>query len=465
MESSGPSERALDAPTKRALDAQDTPGSREKRTRHEITPTTGARPHGRVVLDVGGARFVSSKTTLEAASWYFSSLLTRWDEHNEQPLFIDADADAFQELLSFMRSGTLMLPKDNERLCCRVLLQAEYFGMDALLDEVKAQAFANLHPETHPADKRPLARAFDEDVGTLAEAIRAKVLPARYFAPAPKPPQPAARVIKRLWPAAPGYRALFTCGAFDYGETREVGDRDARADNETLPIVSWALVEYADGAQCVDAVVQPDLDSTRRSDAIERDVAHPQSKSHLYLASEHEPADFDSDAAALHWLVVPPRPPGQMLPIPAGSVRGLWLQPAITNKDKGKRLTISGNTILVDGKERHVEWSDDVSPENVSDCLIQDVKSWADEVGTYVLIEGSMGKRRIEVPRVANGERMEVDLAFADVESGGSEKQTSFYMPLHEKDMWSGPISKLVKATDACFGELRFSHFIGAKRS
>ena len=52
--------------------------------------------------------------------------------------------------------------------------------MEALLAE------ANLHPDTHQEEERPLAQAFDEDVGGIAAAIRSKVLPARYFAGTPQ---------------------------------------------------------------------------------------------------------------------------------------------------------------------------------------------------------------------------------------------------------------------------------------
>ena len=55
--------------------------------------------------------YVSSRSTLERSSSYFSSLLSRWDDSADEPLFIDADADAFQVLLSYMRIGTLTLPQ------------------------------------------------------------------------------------------------------------------------------------------------------------------------------------------------------------------------------------------------------------------------------------------------------------------------------------------------------------------
>ena len=51
-----------------------------KQQRVGTTPPTSTRPSGRVLLDVGGQQFKSSRSTLEGSSSYFRSLLARWDE-------------------------------------------------------------------------------------------------------------------------------------------------------------------------------------------------------------------------------------------------------------------------------------------------------------------------------------------------------------------------------------------------
>ena len=85
------------------------------------------------------------------------------------------------------------------------MLLGEYLGLEALLEEVKAKAYANMHPDGAQDDERPAAAAFDEEVGSLADAVASKVLPARYFAPAePTPPPPPERVVKALMPAPSG---------------------------------------------------------------------------------------------------------------------------------------------------------------------------------------------------------------------------------------------------------------------
>lgn len=442
----------------------DTPAPKQPRAGEDTPATALVRPHGRVVLDVGGTRFVSSKTTLEGSSAYFSALLARWDEHTEEALFIDGDADAFQPLLSYMRFGKLTLPEHDIGLCERVLLQAEYLGMDTMLDEVKAQAFANLNPDTHQFEARPLSRAFDEDVGSLAEALRSKVLPARYFGPAPKPPpEPPLRTIKALLPAAPGYRALFTNDKFDHGEAREIEDDDTPADSESLQIINWALVEYRDGTQRVDAIVQRALESTKTCVEIERDHADDKTYSHMVLASEYDGHALDAGliTESKHWVVVPPRAPEQMLPIPPGSVRGLWAKPALTEDDKGKSITIDGNKMIVDGDVRNVQWSGD-APTDISNAKIANVRRW-DEYNSSFQLES--GLRRFELPCMAN-EGMEIDLAFASVQGDASGNiKTEFYMPVNLKGPYEQSQTVLSKVSGVSFGERRFSHFVGAKRS
>ena len=191
-----------------ALDTGETPAAKRARGSGDgVTPLTcGGRTHGRVTLDVGGTRFVSSYSTLAGSSSYFEALLARWDENADESIFIDADADAVKVLLSYMRLGSLTLPKHDEELCARVLLTAEYLGMDALLAAVKSKAYANMHPDADARndDDRPAEQAFDEEVGSLQDAIDSQVLPARFFAPVPKPPEKPARTIKSLIPAPPG---------------------------------------------------------------------------------------------------------------------------------------------------------------------------------------------------------------------------------------------------------------------
>jgi hypothetical protein len=299
------------------------------------TPVTAPRPHGRVVLNVGGQVFQSSRTTLEGSSSYFRSLLSRWDEDAEEPVFIDCDADAFGVLLSHMRiASNIILPKDEEELGARVLLLAEYLGMESLLAQVKAKAYRNMHPDQEEKnDGDDLAAAFDAEVGTLQQAIDSKVLPARFFAPAPKPPPK--RVIKNLIPAPPGYTALFSDDKFLDGVAK-VQDEDGEeynADCVSRDVLSFAVVELQDGTTGVEAIVQRSLQSTTVE--YERAINHTDVDTHQQL---HHHLQFASEVDWEHYLIVPPPASARMLPVAPASIRATFAKPAITRADTGKRV-------------------------------------------------------------------------------------------------------------------------------
>ena len=442
------------------------PEPKQPRFDDGVSPLTSERPRGRVVLDVGGTRFVSSKSSLERASTYFRSLLMRWDEQVDEPLFIDADADAFQVLLSYMRVGTLTLPKHDEGLCVRALLHAEYLGMDALLTDVKSRAYANMRSEdSRRDDARPPAIAFDEEVGTLADAIAAGVLPQRFFAAAPPPPpEPPERTVKALLPAAPGYHALFTADTFDEGEARD--DDGDTAASESLPIISFALVEYRDGKQTVDAVVQRALDDTRNAAPMLKVDAHEKTNSHMVFASEYCGSEYNHFAQEeVHWVVVPPTAPGQLLPIPPGSVRGVWSKPAVTANDTGKRIIIKGGKLTVDGEARGpIDWNEPV-PSDVSGNILG--TTFNDEGDKMMRVGGSTTSTTtmFKIPSI-KGQQKEIDLAFASMDGNcdqGRVKST-FYMPVACRMPHTPPEHRLVPAQDVTFGDMKFSHYIGAKR-
>ena len=81
---------------------------------------------GRVTLNVGGSLVTTAVSTLEAHSAYFRSLFSRWslESAEDQAVFLDCDYDAFRVLISYMRSGVVLLPREDVDLCSRVLLQA-----------------------------------------------------------------------------------------------------------------------------------------------------------------------------------------------------------------------------------------------------------------------------------------------------------------------------------------------------
>ena len=101
----------------------------------------------RVTLHVGGETFVTCRATLEPASSYFARRFSaEWSAGvPSEDCFLDRDADSFRILLSFMRCGHVsVLPRD-PALFSRVLLDAEYFGIDSLIEQVKVKVQRHLH--------------------------------------------------------------------------------------------------------------------------------------------------------------------------------------------------------------------------------------------------------------------------------------------------------------------------------
>ena len=99
-----------------------------------------ARRTDRIVVDVGGTRFATSASTLTSASEYFERLLSpRWCAEPPEELFLDRDPEPFKILLAYMRTGLLELSKDNQSLARRVMVEAEFLGMQGFIDSVKAQ--------------------------------------------------------------------------------------------------------------------------------------------------------------------------------------------------------------------------------------------------------------------------------------------------------------------------------------
>ena len=167
------------------------------------TTTPSRRLVDRVVVDVGGTRFSTSTSTLTASSSYFQRLFSdRWASSDDE-CFLDGDPEPFAILLSYMRRGHLDLP---ESLAQRVLLEAEFLGVDSLLVEVKARAHRNLHSGCQDSSDADAAASFDAEHGGLRDALRSGVLPARYYAPLPEPPPPPEPKVVQLFPAPEGMR-------------------------------------------------------------------------------------------------------------------------------------------------------------------------------------------------------------------------------------------------------------------
>jgi len=128
-----------------------------------------------VYINVGGGVFFASKTTLAMRSSYFASKFkAEWDSDSEsEPLFVDQDPAAFAVLLDFMREGFIKAFQLTEK----VLVQAEFFGIDDLLTAVKAVALRAKYPAKRHLSDDKACEQFDMAFGGVLGAIRQGILP------------------------------------------------------------------------------------------------------------------------------------------------------------------------------------------------------------------------------------------------------------------------------------------------
>ena len=210
----------------RALLAPDAMSSSKKR----------ARTSDRVFLNVGGEVFQTTISTLTANSEFFSrKFSSEWSSDAEDEIFLDRDADSFRVLLSCMRHRTALLPEGDPLLSARVLLEAQYLGVDWLLEHVKGVAYTHTRdPEEEVLETESSHVSFDREHGGLDQALSSGVLPARFFGPV----KTGSKRVKQIIPA---------------------GEHDAiMFDNLTSEVyraVCYALFENERGESVIEPVV------------------------------------------------------------------------------------------------------------------------------------------------------------------------------------------------------------------
>jgi hypothetical protein len=220
--------------------------SSSTRKRRLVSPQQEEQPQAlqprpdRIVLDVGGTRFTTSATTLTSKRDYFASMLSHWcDDGPPESLFLDRDPEPFKVLLTYMRTGLLELSADNASLARRVLVDAQFLGMQGLIDSVKMAVVENTGNITITTGQPPQI-VFDLLYGSLDAAIRCGALPDRYFGPA----KPDAPKIEQLLPAPPGTRVRIC-----YEEFEEVDGPDDEliqrwAERVPIELDALCLVHY-----------------------------------------------------------------------------------------------------------------------------------------------------------------------------------------------------------------------------
>ena len=107
-------------------------------------------PSSTIILDVSGTRYRTHKATLQASP-YFKNLMARWDDRcdrqGDDSLFVDADPDIFQHVLSFMRRPSqfpLFWTKAigfDYVLYNKLEVEADYFLLHDLRDWIKEKCY------------------------------------------------------------------------------------------------------------------------------------------------------------------------------------------------------------------------------------------------------------------------------------------------------------------------------------
>ena len=149
-----------------------------------------SRSADRVHLVVGGEHFHTSKLTLRASTFFSAMLDGSWHEADDDEVFVDRDPDSFRVLLSCLRAGRAILPEHDTNLCIRALLDAQFYGMESLLEEIKSTTYCHMHPGACRglAPKLSPSEKFDKETGGILDAIDKGLLPERFFKAAPPPP-------------------------------------------------------------------------------------------------------------------------------------------------------------------------------------------------------------------------------------------------------------------------------------
>lgn len=150
-------------------------------------------------IDVGGTMFRVSRTTLTNSSAYFESMLSaRWtnDESDKKDvLFVDQDPSAFEA-----RSGIVHLPRQDDFMAKKILILAEFLGVNGFLVYVKATAMKNIYRRDEClSDEITEAAEFDSRFGNTSAAVEKGILPCCFFPPSD---DLAIRVVDRVFHAS-----------------------------------------------------------------------------------------------------------------------------------------------------------------------------------------------------------------------------------------------------------------------
>lgn len=310
-----------------------------------VTPSTSRPKPDRVVLDVGGTMFTTSKNTLTMNSAYFQRIFgDNWSSDDDY--FLDRDPATFALLLTYMRTGVVELPEHDESLARRVLLEAQFLGVDGFLSAVKAQAYRNLAAEDWEGTDEDAATNFDAEHGGPEDALRKAKLPARFYGRVPAPPQPERKIVQ-VMPASHDVKIRYY-------------DEYFNSEDVTLSAISLALVENPK------VLEHAEVGHTDRYE-LDAFVANPASWGKVNLATEAY--------ARVGWIELVPKPVNELIAVPEGTLQAEYWK---DEKDHAKGIYTNDVHLLQVGSAH---------PDNPSVTVVKPVDVIQLDSGSCVLKE------------------------------------------------------------------------------
>lgn len=116
---------------------------------------------------------------------------------------------------------------------------------------------------------------------------------------------------------------------------------------------------------------------------------------------------------------------------------------------------------------RNVDWPEDIQPKDVTAAEICDRDDQLQN-GCFEFRTGTQPYNRCPIPMLHGAaNKMEIDLAFAQVDTSSSSENTParFFMPIVTEDDNGETVHALTEARKVTFGTKEFLHFVGVRRS
>jgi len=132
-------------------------------------------PAVQCTLNVGGVRYLTSRNTLCNTSNFFGAMFHNFSESGMSDIFIDRDGAVFEHVLSYMRSHSVTLPPQDEQLLRALLVEAQYYQIDGLLDLLKPKLIRRLHPGRHFVSDSQALEWCNQNFGTLSELLHCEL--------------------------------------------------------------------------------------------------------------------------------------------------------------------------------------------------------------------------------------------------------------------------------------------------